>query len=64
MNKIDWRRAINYFLLKDFLKGFKKVPSLLAISTTKELFLVFLIFFLKNKFEYSFADLEVSVTQT
>ncbi len=23
MNKIDWRRAINYFLLKDFLKGFK-----------------------------------------
>ena len=20
MNKIDWRRAINYFLLKDFLK--------------------------------------------
>ena len=23
MNKIDWRRAINYFLLKDFIKGFK-----------------------------------------
>ena len=23
MNKIDWRRAINYFFLKDFLKGFK-----------------------------------------
>ena len=23
MNKIDWRRAINYFLLKDFFKGFK-----------------------------------------
>ena len=23
MNKIDWRRAINYFLLNDFLKGFK-----------------------------------------
>ena len=22
MKKIDWRRAINYFLLKDFLKGF------------------------------------------
>ena len=23
MNKIDWRRAIDYFLLKDFIKGFK-----------------------------------------
>ena len=23
MKKIDWRRAINYFLLKDFIKGFK-----------------------------------------
>ena len=23
MNKVDWRRAIYYFLLKDFIKGFK-----------------------------------------
>ena len=25
MSKIDWRRAINYFLLKDFIKGFKNI---------------------------------------